>query len=117
MTLTVAILFVVFGSSVSAMVAAFAVIVVPVAAVTFTVRRTVQVVFGAMLAFSWQTIWPAPPDGGSRPAHRGSAKGSFWVWLPSRAGLMLKSMANMSTVATVHAASVQRLADKVTTAQ
>ena len=56
MTLTVAILFVVFGSSVSAMVAAFAVIEAPVAAVTFTIRRSVHVVFGAMLPFSWQTI-------------------------------------------------------------
>ena len=31
---------------------------------------------------------------GSRPAHRGSTKGSFCVCLPSRAGLILKSMVN-----------------------
>jgi hypothetical protein len=33
---------------------------VPEGAVTFTVSRTVQVVFGAMLAFSWHTICPVP---------------------------------------------------------
>jgi hypothetical protein len=51
-----------FGSGVSAMVAALSVITVPAGAVTFTVRRTVHVVFGAMLLFSWQTIGigPAP---------------------------------------------------------
>ncbi len=44
------------------MVAALSVITVPAGAVTFTVRRTVHVVFGAMLLFSWQTIGigPAP---------------------------------------------------------
>ena len=46
-----AVLFAIFGSSVFAMVAAFAVITVPAGAVTFTVRRTVHVVFGAMLPF------------------------------------------------------------------
>jgi hypothetical protein len=57
---------------------------------------------------------------GSRPAHPGTARGSgkdFCVCLPSRAGLMLKSMVNRSTITTVHAASIQRVADKVTTAQ
>ncbi len=54
---------------------------------------------------------------GSRPSQRGSGKGSFCVCLPSRAGLMLKSMVNRSTVTTVHAASVRRVADKATTAQ
>jgi len=54
---------------------------------------------------------------GSRPAHRGSAKGSFCVCVPSRVGLMLKSMVNRPTVTTVHAASIQRVADKATTAQ
>ena len=33
---------------------------VPEGAVTFTVKRTVHVVFGAMLLFSWQTICPVP---------------------------------------------------------
>ena len=46
--LTVAVLLAMFGSGVSDIVAAFAVIVAPVAAVTFTVRRTVHVVLGAM---------------------------------------------------------------------
>jgi hypothetical protein len=50
--LTVAVLLAIFGSVVSAMVAAFSVIIVPDGAVTFTVRRTVHVVFGAMLLFS-----------------------------------------------------------------
>ena len=50
--LTVAVLLARFGSGVSAMVAAFAVIAVPAGAVTLTVRRTVHVVFGAMLPFS-----------------------------------------------------------------
>jgi hypothetical protein len=57
---------------------------------------------------------------GSRPAHPGTARGSgkdFCVCLPSRAGLMLKSMVNRSTVTTVHAASIQRVADEATTAQ
>ena len=51
-TLTVAVLLARLGSGVSAMVAAFSVITVPAGAVTFTVRRTVHVVFGAMLPFS-----------------------------------------------------------------
>jgi hypothetical protein len=58
--LTVAMLLARFGSGVSAMVAAFSVITVPDGAVTFTVRRTVHVVFGAMALFSWQTICPVP---------------------------------------------------------
>jgi hypothetical protein len=58
--LTVAVLLAMFGSSESAMVAAFAVIVAAGDAVTFTVNRTVHVVFGAMLLFSWQTICPVP---------------------------------------------------------
>jgi hypothetical protein len=49
---------------VSAIVAAFSVIVVPAAAVTFTVSCTVHVVFGAMLLFSWQTTEPVPPKVG-----------------------------------------------------
>ena len=53
---------------------------------------------------------------GSRPAHSGSTK-DFCVCLPSRAGLMLKSMVNRSTVKTVQAASIQRIADESTTAQ
>jgi hypothetical protein len=53
-------LFARFGSNVSAMVAAFTVITEPAAAVTFTVSRTVHVVFGAMLSFSWQSICPVP---------------------------------------------------------
>ena len=48
------------GSGVFAMVAAFSVITVPAGAVTFTVNRTVHVVFGAMTLFSWQTIGPVP---------------------------------------------------------
>jgi len=48
------------GSGLSAVTAAFSVITVPDGAVTFTVRRTVHVVFGAMLLFSWQTICPVP---------------------------------------------------------
>src|SRR5215475_5407373 len=58
--LTVAVLSAMFGSGVCAMVAAFAVIVEPGDPVTFTVSRTVHVVFGAMLLFSWQTICPVP---------------------------------------------------------
>ena len=54
---------------------------------------------------------------GSRPAHRGSTKGSFCVCVPSRVGLMLKSMVDRPTVTTVHAASIRRIADKATTAQ
>ena len=50
--LTVAVLLARLGSGVSARVAAFSVITVPDGAVTFTVSRTVQVVFGAMLEFS-----------------------------------------------------------------
>jgi hypothetical protein len=42
------------------MVAALSVITVPAGAVTFTVKRTVHVVFGAMALFSWQTICPVP---------------------------------------------------------
>src|ERR1700758_474150 len=61
--LTVAVLLARLGSGVSAMVAAFSVITVPEGAVTFTVSRTVQVVLGAMLAFSWQTICPVPRYG------------------------------------------------------
>ena len=38
---------------------AFSVITSPDGAVTFTVSRTVHVVFGAMLLFSWQTISPS----------------------------------------------------------
>jgi uncharacterized YccA/Bax inhibitor family protein len=60
--LIVALLLAMFGSVVSAMVAAFWVITVPAGAVTFTVRRTVQVVFGAMLLFSWQTTCHVPPQ-------------------------------------------------------
>ena len=58
--LAVAVLLAKFGSSVSAMAAAFSVITVPEGAVTFTVKRTVHVVFGAILLFSWQTTWPVP---------------------------------------------------------
>jgi hypothetical protein len=47
-----AVLFAILGSGVSAIVAAFSVITAPAGAVTFTVTRTVHVVFGAMLAFS-----------------------------------------------------------------
>ena len=50
--LTVAVLLAMFGSGVFDIVAAFSVITVPAGAVTFTVRRTVHVVFGAMLLFS-----------------------------------------------------------------
>ena len=62
--LTVAMLLAVFGSGVSDIVAAFSVITVPAAAVTFTVNRTVHVVFEAMAEFSWQMICPVPPNGG-----------------------------------------------------
>src|SRR5215469_16927146 len=62
--LTVAVLFAMFGSGASDMVAAFSVMAVPEGAVTFTVRRTVQVVFGAMPPPWWQTILPVPPYGG-----------------------------------------------------
>jgi hypothetical protein len=58
--LTVAVLLAGLGSSVSAKVAAFSVMTVPDGAVTFTVSCTVHVVFGAMLAFSWQMICPVP---------------------------------------------------------
>jgi hypothetical protein len=50
--LTVAVLLAKTGSGVVAIVAAFSVITVPAGAVTLTVRRTVDVVLGAMLAFS-----------------------------------------------------------------
>jgi len=50
--LAVAVLLAMFGSDVFAMVAAFSVITVAAGAVTLTVRRTVHVLFGAMLAFS-----------------------------------------------------------------
>ena len=53
-----------FGSGVSAIVAAFSVITIPGAAVTNTVSRTVYVVLGAMLLFSWQTTAPVPWYGG-----------------------------------------------------
>jgi hypothetical protein len=49
--LTVAMLLARFESVESAMVAALSVIIVPDGAVTLTVRRTVHVVFGAMLLF------------------------------------------------------------------
>ena len=62
--LTVAVLLAMFGSGVSAKVAALSLITVPAGAVTFTVNRTVHVVFGAMLLFSWQTICPVPWYGG-----------------------------------------------------
>jgi len=52
--LTVAVLLAMFGSGVSDIVAAFAVITVPGEAVTFTVNRTVHVVLGAILLFSLQ---------------------------------------------------------------
>ena len=58
--LTVAVLLVRFGSGVAAVVAAFSVITVPAGAVTFTVNRTVHVVFRAMALFSWQKICPVP---------------------------------------------------------
>ena len=58
--LTVAVLLARLGSNVSAIVAAFSVITVPAGAVTFTIRLTVHVVFGAMALFSWQTISPVP---------------------------------------------------------
>jgi len=51
-TLTDAVLLARLGSGVSAMVAAFAVMTVPDGAVTFTVSRTVQVLFRAMLPCS-----------------------------------------------------------------
>jgi hypothetical protein len=54
--LTVAALLAMLGSAVSAMVAAFSVITVPAGAVTFTVNRTVHVVFRAMAPFWLQTI-------------------------------------------------------------
>ena len=54
---------------------------------------------------------------GARPAHRGSAKGSFCVCVPSRVGMMLKSMVNRPSVTTVRAASVRQVAYKATTAQ
>jgi hypothetical protein len=63
--LAVAVLLAELGSGVSARVAAFSAITVPDGAVTLTVRRTVHVVFGAMLAFSWQTMCPVP-----RSCHR-----------------------------------------------
>jgi hypothetical protein len=59
--LTVAMLLAMFGSGVSAVVAAFSVITVPDGAVTFTVSRTVHVVFRSILPFSWQMICPVPP--------------------------------------------------------
>ena len=60
--LTVAVLLAMLGSALSAMVAAVSVITVPAGAVTFTVNRTVHVVFRAMSPFSSQTIGigPAP---------------------------------------------------------
>jgi hypothetical protein len=62
--LTVAVLLAMFGSGVSAMVAALSVMTEPEDAVTLTVSRTVHVVFGAMLLFSWQTNCPVPWYGG-----------------------------------------------------
>jgi hypothetical protein len=61
---TVDVLLVRVGSSMSAIVAAFSVTTAPDGAVTFTVRRTVHVVLGAMLPFSWQAICPVPWYGG-----------------------------------------------------
>ena len=58
--LTVAVLLARLGSGVSSWSVAFSVITVPDGAVTFTVSRTVHVVFGAMALFSWQTISPVP---------------------------------------------------------
>ena len=55
--------------------------------------------------------------GYSLPSQHSSSKGSVCVCLPSRAGMMLKSMVNRSTVTTVHAASIKRIADKAMTAQ
>ena len=62
--LTVAVLLARLGSVVSSVAVALSVITVPEGAVTFTTRRTVHVVFGAMALFSWQTISPVPPYGG-----------------------------------------------------
>ncbi len=50
--LTVAELLARLGSGVSSVAVAFSLITVPEGAVTFTIRRTVQVVFGAMALFS-----------------------------------------------------------------
>jgi hypothetical protein len=62
--LTVAVLLAGLGSGLYPVTAAFSVITVPAGAVTFTVNRTVQVVFGAMTPFSLQTIDPVPLYGG-----------------------------------------------------
>ena len=50
--LTVAVLLARLGSGVSSVAVAFSVMTVPEGAVTFTIRRTVHVVFGAMALFS-----------------------------------------------------------------
>jgi len=58
---------------------------------------------------------------GSRPSHGRatyrSGENSFCVCLPSKAGMMLKSMVNKSRVTTVQAATIRQVAGKATTAQ
>ncbi|QNI31246.1 hypothetical protein H7849_19450 [Alloacidobacterium dinghuense] len=58
---------------------------------------------------------------GSLPAQprstNSSGKDSFCVCLPSRAGLMLKSMMSRSSATTVHAASARQSAEKATIPQ
>jgi hypothetical protein len=68
--LTVAVLLARLGSIESAMVAPLSVITVPAGAVTFIVNRTVHVVFGAMLLFSWQTNLSCSLIADRRPALR-----------------------------------------------
>ena len=62
--LTAAVLLAGLGSVLYAVTAAFSVITVPEGAVTFTIRRTVHVVLGAMMLFPLQTIDPVHPYGG-----------------------------------------------------
>lgn len=62
--LTVAVLLAEFGSAVTSVAVALSVITVPAEAVTFTVTRSVHVVFGAIALFSLQMICPVPWYGG-----------------------------------------------------
>ena len=51
---------------------------------------------------------------GSQPWNGGRQKGSFCVCIPSRAGLILRSMTSMSAITKTQASSSRRLAVKVT---
>ena len=63
-TLTVEVASEGFGSGVTSVAVPVSVMTLPDGAVTFTVSRSVHVVFGAMALFSKQVIPPVPPYGG-----------------------------------------------------